>query len=295
MSARLFAIVMACLALVFTSCAQPIPPELEVTPETDTLETGETVKLTVTRRYTGGAVRDVTNVVTYTSTNENVAIVTPNGVLTARDQEGVATIRVSDLGAHVSETFTVTVVAPARQRIVQIDVIPGTFVMAPGSTRQITAQARFLDNSVRDVTTQVQWASDRSDVAIVGTTQLDFGVVRAVANGRTRITATDARTQIQGSAELIVEGSATQLLSLTVLPNPAGPLAPAATLQLTAIGFFANGTTQDVTNGVVWQSSLPNVATVSTSGLATGVAAGDTTITAIAPSGPRGSAALKVQ
>ena len=286
-------VLLAVFVMLFASCAQPIQPELEVTPETDTLETNRPVKLTVTRRYTGGAVRDVTNVVTYSSSDETVAKVSREGLLSGVNT-GQATIRVVDTGTHASVAFTVDVVAPANQRIVQIDVVPGILVLPPASTRQLEAQARYADDSVGDVTTQVQWATDHADVAIVGTTDFDKGVVRSITNGRTRITATH-QSRVQGSAELIVEGSATALQVVVVAPNPAGPLAPAGTLQFTATGFFANGTTADVTNGVTWQSSVQSVATVSTSGLVTAAAQGDTTISAIAPSGPRGSAALKVQ
>jgi uncharacterized protein YjdB len=53
--------------------------------------------------------------------------------------------------------------------------------------------------------------------------------------------------------------------------------------QFTASGTFGNAkhpTTQDVTSSVTWTSSTPSVATVSSSGLATAVGAGTTTITA---------------
>lgn len=57
------------------------------------------------------------------------------------------------------------------------------------------------------------------------------------------------------------------------------------TAQFTATGTVGHGsnhpsTTQDDTNSVTWTSSSPAVATISSTGLATGVAAGTTTITA---------------
>ncbi|MGA2160531.1 MAG: Ig-like domain-containing protein, partial [Dehalococcoidia bacterium] len=53
-----------------------------------------------------------------------------------------------------------------------------------------------------------------------------------------------------------------------------------STQQLTVTGTFSDGTTHDITTQVTWSSSNPAAATISTSGLATAVAAGTTTITA---------------
>ncbi len=55
------------------------------------------------------------------------------------------------------------------------------------------------------------------------------------------------------------------------------------TAQFTAVGTYGNAnhpTTQNITSGVTWTSSVPSVATVSASGIATAVTAGTTTITA---------------
>ena len=59
-------------------------------------------------------------------------------------------------------------------------------------------------------------------------------------------------------------------------------IAPAvgATAQFTAIATMSNGTTQDVTSLSAWQSSNTGAATVSSSGVVTGVAEGSTTVQA---------------
>lgn len=68
------------------------------------------------------------------------------------------------------------------------------------------------------------------------------------------------------------------------------------TAQFTATGTYGNAThasTQNVTNSVTWSSSVPSVATVSSSGLVTAIGAGSTTISANATAfnGPVSSAA----
>ncbi len=55
------------------------------------------------------------------------------------------------------------------------------------------------------------------------------------------------------------------------------------TVQFTAVGTYGNASRpsrQDITSGVTWTSSVPAVATVNASGMATGVGGGTTTITA---------------
>lgn len=60
----------------------------------------------------------------------------------------------------------------------------------------------------------------------------------------------------------------------------AGSVQVGQTLQLSATGSFSDQTTQDLSNTVTWSSSAPAEATVSATGLVTGVAVGNVTITA---------------
>jgi hypothetical protein len=87
----------------------------------------------------------------------------------------------------------------------------------------------------------------------------------------------------------------------SVVVSPASQsLAVGQTVQFTATGTFGNAkhpSTQNITSLVTWTSSLPSVATISASGVATAVSPGTTTITASATAfnGPiSSSAALTV-
>lgn len=84
---------------------------------------------------------------------------------------------------------------------------------------------------------------------------------------------------------LVLCGCGTALVDSIQL-SPATPsVAAGQTVQFTAVGSYGHGiaspsTTQNVTSLVTWSSSSPAVASISSSGLATGVAAGTATITA---------------
>ena len=75
------------------------------------------------------------------------------------------------------------------------------------------------------------------------------------------------------------------LASIQILPDSASLTYVGQTLQYKAIGTFLHvghpGLTKDITNQVLWQSTNPEAATISSTGLATVVAAGTTQSTTI--------------
>lgn len=115
----------------------------------------------------------------------------------------------------------------------------------------------------------VSWTTDNSSVATVGPSGTTT-TVTAVGSGTASITATSGG--VSATATVTVTG---RVLSVTVNP---------ATLQVSA---GATGTLTAVVNAdlgvsrtVTWETSAPNVATVSPSGVVTAVSRGSATITA---------------
>jgi hypothetical protein len=69
------------------------------------------------------------------------------------------------------------------------------------------------------------------------------------------------------------------LVSITVTPaNPS--ISVGSHQQFTATGNYSDGSHQNLTDSATWTSSSPSIATISSTGLATGIAAGSTTIKA---------------
>lgn len=83
------------------------------------------------------------------------------------------------------------------------------------------------------------------------------------------------------------------LLSIAVTPATA-TIRPGGTQQYTATGTFSDGTTHNISSLVTWHSSDTTVATISATGLATGVAPGTTNITATFVSVTSNAAVLHV-
>lgn len=87
-------------------------------------------------------------------------------------------------------------------------------------------------------------------------------------------------------------GGGSNLSSIAVTPATASAFV-SGTQQFTATGTYSDGTTDDITTQVDWISSQTSIASISSTGLATGVAVGASTITATLD-GKSGNAALTV-
>jgi 6-phosphogluconolactonase (cycloisomerase 2 family) len=91
------------------------------------------------------------------------------------------------------------------------------------------------------------------------------------------ISASSASPAATASTTITVVAPTLQSIAVT----PTGPsIQVGQTQTFTATGTYSNSTTQPLTTGVTWGSSSQSIATISSSGVATGVAAGQSYITA---------------
>ena len=152
-----------------------------------------------------------------------------------------------------------------------------------GQTAQFSATVTGLANKT------VNWTSSDAAKATVDAT----GKVTAVAAGTASIIATAAGDQnVKASAVVTITRANLGVTGVTVSPN-ADILAPGQTRQLVANVARDPG----VAGTVTWSSSATNIATVSTAGVVTAVAAGSATITAASTVDPTvtGSSAITVR
>lgn len=290
---RLVVFLLLVLSVIGFGCGESIQPTLEVAPESGTIVTGREAQLTVTRRFPGGQVDDVTSRVSYTSSNRNILGVSDTGRLIPGAEGGSAVIRITDPRSEAFATAVFSVVPP---RVESIDVIPSpAIVMAPLDRRQFEARGRFSDGVTRVITGNVQWSSSNEAAARVGRTAADNGVVAAVASGDSIIVARDSQSGIEGRTTVFVRGAGPQLVAVLVEPNPA-TVAASAIQQFAALGVYADGSSSAITTQVQWSSGDDTILTIDGNGLATGVKAGSTAVTAFVNSAQvRASAAVKVE
>jgi 6-phosphogluconolactonase (cycloisomerase 2 family) len=203
---------------------------------------------------------------------------------------GAVTVTAKDTSGNAF-TATVTVSGPTLTGIAVTDEDKGT--VGTGATDPFTATGMYSDSTTQNLTTFVTWTSGTTTVATI---VANTGVVTTVATGSSLITASLAigsAAPITGSETLTVMGVAPTLTGITIAPATAS-ITAGLTQQYTATGTYSDGSQQPITTGLTWIASPVTVATITSSGLATGVSAGSASIMAVLGTVTSQSAALTV-
>ncbi len=236
---------------------------IAVTPANPSIQLGATQQFTAIGTYTDGGTQDLTRSIIWFSFDQKIAPIDAAGLATGVRQ-GQTTVAATSGSISGFALLTVTPGAPTS-----VTVTPANPSIETGGTQQFTAVGVFADGTMQDLTGSVTWASSIMSVATITTA----GLATSLSQGQTTITATSG--SISSSTLLKVR----TLSSITVTPgNPS--VQARSTQQFTATGNYADGTTGDITALAAWISSDVTVATISATGLATGAAQGQTTITA---------------
>jgi len=145
--------------------------------------------------------------------------------------------------------------------------------LAPGGSVSLTATGTYSDGSTQNLTPSVNWlSSNSSDVSVSSA-----GVATGLTGGSATISASTGG--FTAGTTITVSIAAATLEAIQV--SPANSTLPVnTTQQFSALGSYSDGSSRDITAQVSWNSSTIADATVSASGLVTGVAAGSATITA---------------
>jgi trimeric autotransporter adhesin len=251
-----------------TGNSNPVLRSIQVTGPSATLTAGQKQQMTAMGTYSSGGPKDLTSTATWSSSSASVATVAAGGMVAA-NAPGTCTISAKLGSVTGSANLTVNVV------LVSIAVTPANPAVAPATAQQFIATGTYNDGSTRNVTGSVAWSSSNTAVATISTSTPTQGLAKALAAGSSTIAATSGT--ISGSTTLTVSSAA--ITSIAVTPaNPNIPLGIAQ--QFTATGTFSDGSVQDVTGVVTWKSSLPSIASITVSGLATGLNIGTTNISA---------------
>lgn len=260
--------------------------KITVEPAAPTLAKGTTREFTATATYTDGTTGTVTNNATWSSSNTTVATVTNGapfgtgtyGVVSAR---AVGTALISAAFGGQTGTSALTVSAATLSSIA---ITPANSSVAKGVAVTYKATGTYTDSTTQDITKAVTWGSANESIATVSNADGSQGQASTLGTGTTAITA--KQDSITGTTQLTV--TAATLVSVAV--TPATPSIPKGTnQQFKATGTYTDGSEVDLTTSVTWRSSATAVATISsaagTQGLATSVAPGTTTITAVSGTG----------
>ena len=231
---------------------------------------GQTVQLTATVAPANATNKNVT----YATSNEKVATVSPEGLVTAV-AKGTADITVTTADGNKTAVCKVTVNIADQPTTVAVTGVTlnktEATLTAKGQTVQLTATVAPANATNKNVT----YTTSNAAVATVS----ESGLVTAVAKGTADITVTTEdgnKTAVCKVTVSIADQPTTVAVTGVTLNKKEETLtAKGQTVQLTATVAPANATNKNVT----YTTSDETVATVSESGLVTAVAKGTADIT----------------
>jgi 6-phosphogluconolactonase (cycloisomerase 2 family) len=163
---------------------------------------------------------------------------------------------------------------PPPKTLKSIAVTPNPASVALGATLQFKATGTYSDSSTADITTQVTWSSATTAVATI---TASGGLATGVTTGTSQITAT-LGTIVSPAVTLTV----TPAVAVSVKIVQVNPTIPVGGIEdFTAKFLLSDGTLVAPTAAVTWSSGTTTTASImANTGIASGLAAGTSTITA---------------
>ncbi len=246
---------------------------ITITPANPSSARGTTVQFAATGTFNDGSTRDITDTVTWSSSNAAVASISnaagSHGLASALTV-GNATITATLGGVNATTTLTVTAAV-----LQSITLLPVSGSLRVGQTMRFIARGTYGDGTTADITTMVTWTASNPAVAGVSNAAGSQGTVTALSAGMTNIVATLGG--VSGSAPVTV---VTPML-IGIQIQPLSPrIFVGQAVMFTAVARYSDGSTQNINRMAVWTSSAPGVAAINAFGQALALAEGTTNITA---------------
>lgn len=203
--------------------------------------------------------RDLTDSVFWSTSDAGIASIAnapgKNGLLKAI-RSGTVSIIATEKAKGVSGTTSLTVSKPVMMRV---NIEPPAAYIHLGQTQQFRAFGIYSDGMRSDITRSVTWFTPESGIPTVSNAKGSKGLSISPPKGTVTIAATDPETQLTGTAKLSLSASALSAVSVSPerLSLPRG-----AAYKFTATGIYADGSTNDISDLVVWAVSAPEIADI---------------------------------
>ena len=228
-----------------TPTPTPTLISIAITPTTLSISAGLTQQLTATGTWSDGSTKNLTNAVTWLSSDQSVATVSNSGLITVKAIGSVtftatSTSNATATSAAVSGSMSVTVTKPVLASIA-ISPSPATVMVGAPSPLQLTATGIYTDGSTQDLTSQVSWTAVNPVVASVDTS----GQASPLQAGYTAVTATSGTISANTSFTVLAtprylylaSDAGRDITKMTITPSSGQPR---------FAGYLATGTVDNI-------------------------------------------------
>ena len=255
----------ASLQVTVTGSQTPLVAIL-LSPDNAELEAETQVTFTAKGVYGDGQQYDITQSVTWSSSNTAVATVDSSGIVSGL-AAGMVTISASS--SNVQGMTALTVIP--KKELVSLNISSSSPTVFLNESLQLVLTATYNDQSTRNVAGDAQWSTDMPSVVSVDST----GKVSGVGLGQATISAS---YDGQSATYAVTVADGPSVVRLTVSPTTL-TLGLGAAQQLTVTAELSDGSSENVTTSATYQSSAPSTMTVSATGLVEAVTEGSAQIT----------------
>ncbi|MEK7286886.1 MAG: Ig-like domain-containing protein [Nitrospirota bacterium] len=243
---------------------------LKINATQTTIEMGQQQAFTVAGIMGNGLSQDLTLGVLWSSSDKNVAVISPTGQVTALSA-GVTSIAAASGTIHAGVQLTVS--APLLKKI---EVAPNHVSVPAGLSHAFGAKGFFSNETTETLTDSVTWKSSDSSMVAMNKNGVATAVAKQVKKPQSAIITATVGNVTQTASITVTPPN---LVKIAVTPGNAS-LASGKTQQLIAEGILSDQTTEALTDKVAWHSSNPSILTVDKNGLAKGLGIGSVTVTA---------------
>ncbi|MGI2132626.1 Ig-like domain-containing protein [Shewanella baltica] len=215
--------------------------------------------------FSDGSVIDVTRASTWNIADPSIGTIIHTGIFAGDSvalSPGKTTVNASFNSITADTGLEVT-----SAKILNISISPHDFSTPLGTRIAYQAYARYSDGSKQDITQIAAWSSSEPSVAAIQFSGALSGVANTLAIGNTDITV--SFEGMSKTTTLTVNQAVVESLQITP-QNPSVPVGVEG--QFTAIAFYSDKTTVDVTQSANWQVDDYSIAAVIPNGDSAGYA-----------------------
>jgi uncharacterized protein YjdB len=263
-----FVAAVACKKKAPNTPVTTVPEELRLQPASTSVVAGNNVSFTATYFNNQGVQAPLpASGIVWSSSNDAVATINQQGVATGIAQGQVTVTITYNNNIRATALLTVTPsTVPER-----ITVTSASNTIIAGTTTTLTTT--YFNNQGQQAAppNAISFTSSNTAAATVN----NLGVVTGIAAGSTTITASLNATTT-ATIVITVTGSQERL----VMSPGSANIMVSGTQAFTLTYFNNTGQSAPVPTGVIWSSSATTIATVTQTGVVTGIGAGTATITA---------------